>query len=357
MSGIARFGMFFSRALAALLVLAAVACTPPNRDSNQPKPQFNYDGLPNHVVIGLYEYQGAIYAGTDRGLYVRSGNAQWSSRGLVGKQVLAMVHFGADHYLASVREVSSEGIFTDRLMETVSGGADWYEVEHNFGGEDPETLFGLYYDRDNNALYATGVEALAASYDEGRSWVLLDGIWDGFGQPKSVVRRNPATNEIWYGGQNALEQMVLERYSLDTQESTSFRDLLPSPAVIYGIRFDPEKAGRLYVSGEGGVLKSDDNGDTWETLIGDVDYRFYFDIALDPTSDWIYTAGWDKNFDTPQPLILEISTSGGKTWKQYQHPDTQLFGGVRSMLAVAQGDKTLLLLGLYGGGVMRVTLP
>lgn len=320
--------------------------------------RFDHDGLDGHVITRLYQHGDRTYAATDQGLYFKTLGGQWQSTGLSQGEVLDLAIIDADHHIASVRDTTA-GIFNDALLETTDGGQNWHSVEHNFGGETAETLYGLYYDSYNNALYATGVQVLAVSYDDGRSWELLSGAWGSFSQPNHIVKHNPATNEIWYGGQNAIEQMVLRRYSLDTQEEQSFPDLLPAPSVIYGIQFDPENERGVYVSGEGGVLKTEDNGEEWTTLIGDVDYRFYFDIALDPVDPrTLYTGGWDKmDVTVPQPLILEVSTDDGDTWTEHRHPDDTLLGGVRSILATTEDEETVVYLGLYGGGVMRVTFP
>ncbi len=318
---------------------------------------FSHQGLNGHEIIRLYQSSDRLLAATDQGLYTKAANTEWQAAGLTGKIVLDIAILDEGHYVASVREEDDEGIFTYSLQESTNAGQSWQVLTHNFGGEDPEGVFGLHYDSTNNALYATGVEALAVSYDAGREWQLLSGFWGGFGQRKSIVTRNPATNEIWYGGQNALEQMVLERYSLDTQDEQSFRDLLPSPSVIYGIRFDPENDLGVYVSGEGGLLKTEDNGESWEALIDDVDYRFYYDLAIDPQDPHtLYTGGWTKRWEMPQPLILEISKDGGATWTQHRYPDNQLYGGVRSILSTSEDDKTAVYLGLYGGGIMKVTV-
>lgn len=317
-----------------------------------------HDGLDGRIITRLYADEQALLAATDRGLYRKAkGQRSWQAAGLADREVLDLAIIAADHYLATT-ELEYEDAFEYQLFETLNGGRTWQEVTHNFGGdENPEAIYGLHYDDDNNALYATGIEALGVSYDEGRSWQLLNGIWQGFGQRKTIVKRNPATNEIWFGGQNAFEQLVLNVYSLDTKELRTYRDLLPNPSVIYGIQFDAARPDWVLVSGEGGVLASSDRGATWRTLIGDVDYRFYFDVAIDPQDPAsLYTAGWDKNWHTPQALIFEVSEDGGQNWKKYHHNDPSLFGGVRSMIAVVEAGKTRIYLGLYRGGVMKVTI-
>jgi len=339
-----------------LFALFLVGCSGDSRPPVNDQPYaFTHEGLSDHVVSHLYEYEGQLFAGTDRGLYTRTSTGEWQATGLEDLEVHDIAILSASHLIASVRETDAEGIFSDQLLESTDGGESWHSVEHSFGGEEPETLYGLHYSTDNNALYATGAEALAVSFDEGRSWALLDGLWDGFSQPKRAISHNPATNDIWYGGQNAIEQLVLERYSLDTGEAESFRDLMPSPSVVYGIVFDPENEAGVYISGEGGIVKTANNGEDWRTLIGDVDYRFYFGLALDPEDpQTVYTGGWDKIPDEPQPLIFEVSTDGGDTWTEHEHPDGNLYGGVRSILATTGENRTVIYLGLYGGGIMKV---
>jgi hypothetical protein len=330
-----------------------------NHDSDRPKISIMYDGLNGRIITRLYEFEGKLFAATDSGLYTKTkGDNPWQSTGLNNREILDLVILDDDHYIASIYRYADEPPIY-QLVETTNSGTSWHQIVHDFGGEEgEEAIFGLHYDNDNNAIYATGIEVLAVSLDEGRHWDIINGYWQGFGQPKTIVKRNATKNEVWYGGQNALEQLVLRAWSLDTSEERLFTDLLPNPSVIYGIQFDPTNSSRIIVSGEGGVLQSMNNGVEWTTLIGDVDYRFYFNVALDPDDPQIlYTAGWDKNYDSPQPLIFEISVNGGGSWTQYHYPSNSLFGGVRSLIAVEEENKTVVYLGLYRGGIMKVKLP
>lgn len=317
---------------------------------------FDHDGLGDRTISHLYEHNDRLFAGTDQGLYTKTLAGDWQPAGLAQMQVHDIAFLGDTHYIASVRD-TIEGVPNDWLVETTDGGLSWQTLEHNFGGETEETVYALHYDSQNNALYATGIDVLAASYDEGRSWEILTGMWGAFGQPMNVVKHNPATNDIWFGGQNAIEQMVLVRYSLDTGEEQRFPDLLPSPSVIYGIGFDPDTDQGVYVSGEGGILKTENNGESWTTLIGDVDHRFYFDLAIDPLhSETLYTGGWGKGMEEPQPLVFEVSTDDGNSWTEYRPTGDNAFGGVRSVLSTVEAGVSVVYLGLYGGGVMRVTV-
>lgn len=125
--------------------------------------------------------------------------------------------------------------------------------------------------------------------------------------------------QIWYGGRNAIEQMELRRVDLASGVITEFPGfLLPPPATIEGITMDPLNPDRVIASGEGGILLTLDNGESWTAPLGDVDFRFYCKAALDPqNSNAIYTASWVKDLDNPQPFVLEVSRDGGRSWSMH----------------------------------------
>jgi hypothetical protein len=147
---------------------------------------------------------------------------------------------------------------------------------------------------------------------------------------------------------------VLHRYSPRRGALDSYPGLLPNPSVAKGIRF---VGGRVLVSGEGGIVQTADDGRSWTVLLHD-DYRFYFDVLADPLrSGRLVTASWAKNFDTPQPLLVDVSDDGGAHWRRIEHADRTLFGGVWSMASAIERGRTVCYLGLYRGGVMRLLLP
>ena len=260
-------------------------------------------------------------------------------------------------WLAATFASGANPFLEPQLFETVNGGSNWQEVSNNFGGQmqQSEGMFALAYDSDSQQLFATGSASLARSTDFGRNWELLDGIWDALSQPLEALQFNAARNQVWFGGQNAIEQMTLSRYDLNTGQTASYPGLLPSPATIKGITLDPNNADRILASGEGGVLLTVNNGGAWIVILPNEESRFYFETALDPqNSRVIYTAGWDKIFDEPQPLIFEVSRDGGASWEMHEFDDPQLFGGVWSVLATTENGSSVVYLGLYRGGIMKV---
>lgn len=143
---------------------------------------------------------------------------------------------------------------------------------------------------------------MAVSEDMGRSWILISGAWDTLSGPTSALALNRGNNQIWYGGQNAIEQMVLRRVDLASGLTTEFS----------GVVLDPQDSGV------------------------------------------IYTASWIKDFDNPQPFVLEMSRDGGRNWNMHVLDEPGLFGGAWSLLAVLENDKTVLYAGLLRGGIVKV---
>lgn len=350
----------FFPCLGFILLLSACGSDP---DAEISPPQeapftFQHQGLTGITVNRLYQQQDWLLAATSDGLYLSHGDGSWQQAGLAGYSLFDVVAITEQHFMASSYRQDDDGYFHYLLFESYNAGADWLEVKHQFGfaGEE-EGIYGLLYDAEKSRLYASGIEVLAYSDDFGLSWQIIHGFWGGFGQPKSALAYHAQHNELWYGGQGAMENPVLFQIPLDGSEATIYPTLFPAPAVVYGIRFVPNDADTLYISGEGGIVKSTDYGNHWHNLLGDVDYRFYYDLAIDPADPQrLFTAGWDKKFDEPQPLILEWSYDGGANWQRYQYPAAASFyGGVRSMLLVQEQDATVLYLGLWRGGIMRVT--
>lgn len=322
------------------------------------QPVFTSGGLDGKSVYEIRRIDDSLIAATDDGLYGKTlGEDVWNPLGLDDDLVADIVLYDDQHWLAAVFAGGSRS-GESMLMETRNAGANWLRIANDFGGtaSQSESIHALHYDESNARLYATGQDSLAVSDDGGSNWQLVDGVWNSASNPLEALARNPATGDIWYGGQNSIEQMVLRRYDPITGTSESFPNLLPSPATIKGIRFDAADPDRVLASGEGGVLETEDNGGSWTNLLGEVDYRFYFEVEPDPArQSTLFTAGISKPVDEPQPLVLEISTDDGQSWTAYEFGGADFFGGAVSLLATARGGETELYIGLRDGGIVEVT--
>jgi hypothetical protein len=339
--------------------LALTACGE-NISVQQPPPVktpepfvFSHQGLTGLVVERLYQQQDKILALTDDGLYQQQPES-WQFLGLKGYTLRDLAFIDDQHWLAAVSLQDADGMVTHQMQETFNAGASWQEVRRPFGADgEHEGIYALYYDKTQKRLYGTGTSVLASSDNFGISWQVLQGFWRGFGQPKSALAMAPDRSKIWWGGQGAIEDGVLFSYRFADGLEQMFQKLLPDPSVYYNVRF---AGNNIYACGEGGIVLSSNQGDSWKNLLPESNYRFFFDVMIDAKRNQrLYTAGWDKKYEEPQPLILQWSDDAGQSWQRLQYQGAaDFYGGVRSMLLVERQQQTYLYLGLFKGGVMQV---
>jgi hypothetical protein len=76
----------------------------------------------------------------------------------------------------------------------------------------------------------------------------------------------------------------------------SYPGLLPGPSVSKGIRHVMGQPQRLLVSDEAGIVRTLDDGISWQTLLADDAHRFHFDVLHDVQRPRRFiTAAWEKN--------------------------------------------------------------
>lgn len=314
---------------------------------------FSHQGLTGLVVVRMYEQQGKLLALTDSGLYQQQQDS-WQLLGLKNYTLRDLAFVSDQHWLAAVSQQNAEGMISYQLHESLNAGASWQEVKRPFGIDgEHEAIHALQYDQVQKRLYATGIGVLAYSDNFGVNWQVAQGSWGSFGQPKSALAIAPDRSRIWWGGQGSIENGVLYSYRLADAQKQIFQNLLPDPSVYYNVRFSDN---RVFASGEGGIVVSENQGESWKNLLPDSNFRFFFDVMIDATrNNRLYTAGWDKKFSEPQALILQWSDDAGQKWQSLQFKGAaDFYGGVRSMLLVKRQGQTYLYLGLYKGGIMQV---
>lgn len=362
-SGIIMYKNFVSFIVFTVVALVLLGCnsssgdraiTEPEKPATPLTPKFTEFGLQRHKIEKLMQINDQIIALTDQGLY--RYDTTWQALTDTRYHILALVEISSTHWLASVKQ--GEDAF---FIESTDSGATWQVIEDNFGGDfsSNEVARTLVYDNQKQKLYATGYYVLASSLDNGRSWTVEEGQWGSLGTGLGAILLHQEKQDVWYGGQNGIESPVLDQFNTDTFElimhGNAVNEHLPSPSVIYQILIDPKNKERIIAAGEGGIVHTTDYGETWLPLLTEQDYRFHFSPVFDPNDDSVlYTAGWDKGADV-QPLILEMSKDDGQTWQAHTYEKQDFKGGVRSMLAVEESGKTVLYIGLYSNGVVKVT--
>lgn len=352
------------RFMISVLTLTLVACSSDDADAPSNRAViFESIGLNGRIVYRIWPIQGDLIAATDRGLHRFRQGQGWTLLGSAQWRILDWVVLSDGRWLISTADGGDyEPITHYEMFESQNQGVSWSPVAHDFGGVEvgqPSDDRPYRLLRNGDDVYATGADVLAQSSDGGRHWSLLSGVWQGFATGLRALALAPDGRSLWYGGQGGFENLVLQRFDLVEGESLPLGDLsllLPAPSVVKGIDFDRRDSRRVFISGEGGIVQSRDEGQTWQGLLLNTESRFYFGIQTDArAAGTLYTAGWAEQPDEPQPLVLEISTNDGLSWQRYRHPSSSLWGGVYSMTSRLENGETVLYLGLFKGGVMRVT--
>lgn len=345
-----------SREILFCIVMILASCS---EDTDQKPSAFTWKklGLDGKTINEMHISGSTLYVATTAGLFTKDLESQendFSPIGFLNKNVEAIEVLNDNQIFVSLFE--KNGAEPPALYKSSDNGASWMLIDSNFGGENPEPVFDLAVDPDDqNVLYAAGYLVVAKSPDQGQTWEPIYGEWGGFATGISVVAVNPnATDQIWAGGQGAIENGFLIR-SENEADWESWNDLAENPTVVKEITFAQGDPDKVLVGFEGALVKTDNGGDTWETLIDSDNNRFYFGIRRsqgDP--DRIYAGGWLKTPD-PQPLLLSLSWDEGQSWEDYSFQG-EPYGGILEMQIINHEDKDVLFLGLDKGGVYEVTV-
>jgi hypothetical protein len=335
-----------------------LACS--DDDKNGITLQWNKLGLDGFIVNELVLSNDVLYAATENGVYARHIDTDGAFQliGLQGKNVEDIIVFSAQRILASF--VDRTGAIPPALYITENGGAAWDILENDFGGDEyPEPVYHLSrHPADETTLFAAGVTVVAKSTDNGITWEPIWGTWQGFASGVAVVEVNPkAPYDIWAGGQGAIEN----GYLLHLKEGAEWRNwsnLVENPTVVKEIIFDAAVDQHIYVGFEGALLRTGDDGETWETVIdGKESNRFFFGIGTSSNDHRrVFAGGWIKNFQYPQPLIFYYSRDRGVTWKEETYAPEQ-FGGIYDLKVKSEATRDRVFLALYKGGVYEVVVP
>jgi photosystem II stability/assembly factor-like uncharacterized protein len=346
-------------ALVFCIAFLATGCDDDDDGVKQPEIQWKPLGLAGKTVnqMQLHDEED-LYVATTSGLFKGSINSGggFDPIGFGDKNVQAIEVIGDQHIIASLFDKT--GGETPTLYVTENDGDSWELVDTDFGGTSPEPVldFAIRAD-DPDTWYATGFGVVAKSENQGATWEPIYGTWGALATGISVVSVHPeAPNAVWAGGQGSIENGFLLRSENETDWDV-WDDLVANPTVVKEITFG-ETADDVYVGFEGALLRTDDGGENWETIIDSDEGKFFFGICLsDGDPSQFYVGGWLKTPD-PQSLKLHITYDGGETFEEVTY-DTESYGGIWEMVikSSSTSSKDRLFLGLDKGGVYEVIIP
>jgi hypothetical protein len=341
-----------------LILISLLGACDSEKDIKPPEADFSIEGLENRVIRKLAHYDNELFAATDQGLFGKNlaNSDGWKSLGLSNMHLSTFVKISDNYWVAAAHDFN-ESTESFPLFVSTNKGESWSIVETNFGGSDSEKIADMDFDIPSQKLYAAGNLVIAESSDKGVTWTPKQGEWGTFGTGLSRLKFQTGQNTVWAGGQNAIEELVLMKINLGTGAEEQWSSLIPSPSVVKSFLFDPDNPQRIIIGGEGGIIETKNSGTSWSTLLERDDSKFFFGLAFGKDdTNVIIAAGWEKNFDDPQELILHLSTDGGQQWSTQKFGDNNLFGGVWDMVSVIENDKQVLYLALYKGGIARIQL-
>lgn len=306
--------------------------------------QVSIEGLSGRKVARLRDSTVGLLAVTDAGLFVRRDET-WQALGLAGHDLLDAVSLDGSRLLASS--------LTEGLFESDDAGRSWRPLPGNFGGSSgPQPAWALI--ATGPRLFATTASGFAVSSDGGRSWALRVGDW---GSAPTGLRALAigAGGDVWFGGSNAPGAPSLSRWrSTDLSEWVR---LMPSPGSVTGVRLVAAQPQRALACGEGGIVQTLDDGRSWMPSFVGPERGFCFDVLADPLIPRRWVSASCRATDEPQRLRIALSDDDAASWREIEHPDDGLFGGVLSLHVRLEAGRAVYRCGLRQGGVARVLLP
>jgi hypothetical protein len=349
--------------LPALLVVCGLLSACGSGDTrDEPRPSttmtFIHDGLQGLTIHQLYQHHDQLFAATSNGIYVKTpGSGGWNIRGLANFQVTDIAFIDPSHFIASA-QATTPHTAPAQLYETTTAGQQWLPLDAHTHLTPANNWRGLSYAREVNALYAISDNFLLTSLDSGRDWqALLPEQTANTDIPLFVIR-HPVTGDIWSGGYNDQLQPWLQASSGDTGQTLITAVVGKTHGRVRHLSLDPERPATLLLSSDEGLWRSQDYGKQWDFLQAPPANRIYQTLLHDPlNANWVYTSSREMNNTGPQRLIFEMSQDRGTNWTRYYYPGSNLQGGTQSMLAITENNKTVIYLGLAGGGIVKINMP
>ena len=229
---------------------------------------------------------------------------------------------------------------------------------------------------DPDAVYA-GVEdaALFRSTDGGENWLELSGL------------RGHGTGPMWQPGAGGmcLHTIILDpsdpnRIYIAISAAGAFRtddggktwkpinrglysQYIPDPRAevghcVHHVAMNPKRSGVLFMQKHWDVMRSDDAGDSWREVSGNLptDFGFVIDVhAHEPETIYVVPIKSDSEHFVPEgKLRVFRSRSGGNEWEPLTKglPQTNCYVNVlRDAMAVDSLDKCGVYFGTSGGQV------
>jgi photosystem II stability/assembly factor-like uncharacterized protein len=270
-----------------------------------------------------------LYVGTENaGIYKSiDGGISWQPvhNGL-GRSWIQSIVIDPEDPRTVYAAVSTGGVY-----KTTDGGENWFAVNNGIERYGPEMVASLAIDpQDNQHLLFNVYDGLWETRDGGENWVIINDTYLCFLSVKfdplgrKIIYAISKPGHICQGGilkseddGRSWEGIGLEGLGIDLFQKQI-------------LAINQQNGDLLYVSTTQGIYGSKDGGDTWQSLTDSTCWSF--DIAPGD-GNVIYCAGANR---------ITRTTDGGNTWINYETP-FESYSGWSAILLFPYDPETILL--------------
>lgn len=275
-------------------------------------------------VNKVYEYEGMVYAATEKGVWKKhivDVDLEWEGMGLHKEYVRDVIVFDGNTLLAGI-DIEYNGEGTVSLFWTVSGGRNWHSYLNNYGGGDGFTSLAAMtkHPINQDTLFITGSANVARSTDRGRHWesVFLD--WNYFGGGGWIITVDPNNPQnIWTGGQNTGGGPYLAFSSNYGDTWDQINIFGQNNNMCLALSNHPTNPYRVMVGMANSVMDINAENETLDSLITITSTTPVLFRAIEASPSDLHTV-----YAGPQDggtLKFYKTTDWGQSWETIEHPD------------------------------------
>lgn len=311
-------------------------------------------GLEGRYVTTVAATPMGLFAGgfSDGVFRLDSASGAWVSLGLDHAIVSSLLYVPADaaRLLVGVMPRSQEQ--TDAaIFATEDGGQTWRPWDGGLAQQYGRRLwaYSLAMDPgDPKVLFWGGDAEILRSRDGGATWEFVYGRATYLGGGVLSLLVSPRRDgNVWAGGQSAYGDGYVH-HSRDWGDSWKFYSI--NVAAILALAVDPSAPGTLWAGASGGVMSSDDGGETWQVRFRGLDGfggmvflndEFYVFGRVVSPDDSVHAKGRMAAFRSPNHAV---------TWETLPVPPN-----VAAATALGVDSRGRLVVGTNASGVWRYT--
>ena len=321
-----------------VMIFMIISC---GSDSNDNRGLWEPAGLENMQIFEIKEADGTLYVAAGRNGVFRKdmdGDSDWEFLGLdepeakVGISTVEVDPSTGTLY-AGFHRLNPSGLTNTiaGIFRSTNNGESWEPFDSGFEeatGSFRDITLGLKASPlDDDLMFARTAMGQFRKNPGSDEWTFLDEslvAGDILLRAFSINPSNPA--QIWAGAANDLTQVVMMKSedNGDTWENVRLGGVQEFTDGILEIAIDPTNENTVYACLSSKLVRSNDGGETWEVV-----------IQVESNGETVFYPCSSVSFhpDAPGTIIvagsfIRLSEDGGETWRQISEEDRK---GIRSI--------------------------